>query len=104
LGSGEVQAATDATAEEIAQQQAEMLETAVSDNRITVEQAAVFSGARTTVETAMSERRDGGCSSSSEDVMPELLSELALAGKLTQSDADTFLDVYNILNKAGVLQ
>lgn len=104
LGSGQVQAAVDATAEEIAQEQAEMLETAVSNNLITVAQAAVFSDARATVETAMSERRDGGCSSSSEDVMPELLSELALAGELTQSDADTFLEVYNLLNEAGVLQ
>ena len=104
LGSGQVQAAAEATDEELAQQQSAMLETAVSDNLISEEEAAVFANARATVEAAMSKRRDGGCSSSTADVMPELLAELAAAGELTQLDADIFLEVYNTLDAAGVLQ
>ncbi len=108
LGSGQVKPGSNAGGamfdeEVMAQRQAEMLETAVAMELITEEQAAVFSTSHETVDAIMIEKRSSG-GGNMEDMMTDTLAELVESGKLTQSDADTFILVHDLLAEAGLMQ
>ena len=87
--------------EEMAQQQEEMLATAVAATIITEDQAAVFASAHKIVDAAMMDKRGNGGGMGG--MMTDTLPELVTAGDLTQSDADTFLLVHDLLEEAGLM-
>ncbi len=89
--------------EEMTQQKEEMLATAVAETIITEEQAAVFASAHKIVDAAMMDKRGNGGGGGMGDMMTDTLSELVTAGDLTQSDADTFLLVHDLLEEAGLM-
>jgi mono/diheme cytochrome c family protein len=109
LGSGQVMPGRNAggamfDAEVMAAQQEAMLETAVSMNIVTAEEAAVFSSAHEAVDAIMVDKRGNGGSAGMDNMMGETLAELVAAGELTQADADTFLVVHDRLAAAGLMQ
>ncbi|MCA9920174.1 MAG: cytochrome c [Anaerolineales bacterium] len=88
-----------------AQNQADMLATAVSQAVITQEEADTFAAAHTIVDARMMElRRQGGSSAGMDDLMADILAELVEADSLTQAQADTFLSVHDRLGEAGLMQ
>jgi hypothetical protein len=88
----------------MAQRQEEMLQTAVSMNIVTAEEAAVFSSAHESVDAIMVNKRGNGGGAGMDGMMAETLAELVTAGELTQADADTFLVVHDRLAAAGLMQ
>lgn len=91
-------------ADVMAERQAAMLETAVSMNIVTAEEAAVFSSAHESVDAIMVDKRGNGGGGGMDNMMADTLAELVAAGELTQADADTFLVVHDRLAAAGLMQ
>ena len=87
-----------------AQNQADMLATAVSQAVITQEEADTFAAAHTIVDARMMELRRQGSGDGMDDMMADILAELVAAGSLTQAHADTFLSVHDRLGAAGLMQ
>lgn len=87
-----------------AQNQADMLATAVSQAVITQEEADTFAAAHTIVDARMMELRRQGSGNSMDAMMADILAELVAAGSLTQEQADTFLSVHDRLGEAGLMQ
>jgi len=106
LGSGQVMPRRNAggaafDAEVMAQRQAEMLKTAVLMELVTQEQADVFSASHEAVDAIMMDKRGSG---GADNMMGETVAELVAAGELTQTDADTFILVHDLLAEAGLMQ
>ena len=87
-----------------AQNQAEVLETAVSQAIITQEEADTFAAAHEIVDARMIELRRQGSGESVDNLMADILAELVEANALTQAQADTFLSVHDRLGEAGLMQ
>ncbi|MCA9953633.1 MAG: cytochrome c [Anaerolineales bacterium] len=88
-----------------AQNQAEMLATAVSQAVITQEEADTFAATHTIVDARMMElRRQGSSSAGMDEMLGDILAELVEVKSLTQEQADTFLSVHDRLGAAGLMQ
>ncbi|MCB9008621.1 MAG: cytochrome c [Ardenticatenaceae bacterium] len=87
-----------------AENQAEMLATAVSQAIITQAEADTFAAAHEIVDARMMELRRQGSGESMDNLMADILAELVEANALTQEQADTFLSVHDRLGEAGLMQ
>jgi len=83
---------------------AAMLATAVEQEVITEEEAAVFADAHEKVDRQMVQMREEGASAGMDELMPDILAALVTAGDLSQEQADTFLSVHDRLGEAGLME
>jgi mono/diheme cytochrome c family protein len=113
LGSGAVMpmehmggAAFDPEAE--LEQRTAMLADAVEQDVITQAEADTFAEVHAGVDDHMAEMGDqqngGHDMGGMDDMLPIMLSELVGGGKITQAQADTFMDVHDRLHAAGLMQ